>query len=131
MVIVSIVVDPEFGCRLDAVAEKGPVWIADTPTNRPAAELWWLEHYPYSQPDRVTTFRVAPDASPEQWCLDVLPTVDLHFGAYDDRPPRYDVIEIRGTPPTAALRACLAENGYDQIIELTDGFRASRPERGH
>jgi hypothetical protein len=35
---VAIVIDPNFGDRLGAIAEQMPVWIADTPANRVVAE---------------------------------------------------------------------------------------------
>jgi len=127
-VTVIIIVDPDFGARLDASAMRGPVWIADTPVNRPAAELWWRTH-PDSKPEAVTTFRVTPGAPPDQWCLDIIPIVDMHFGAFDDRLPTYNAVEISGTKPTPALIALLAESGYDQISDLEGGFRAGRGAR--
>jgi hypothetical protein len=127
-VIVSIVVDPDFGQRLDGIAERGPVWIAATPANCAAAERWWRAHYPYREHEGVTTFVVAPSASAEQRCLDVLPTVDLHYGAYDDNPPSYDAVQVLGAQPTPELIDFLAENGYTEIRAWPGGFRAGRIE---
>jgi hypothetical protein len=128
-VIVSIVVEPGFGERLDEVAARGPVWIADTPTNRSAAERWWRAHYPYSEYEGVTTFLVNPAASPDDWCIEVLPTVDMHYGAYDDNAPTYDTVEIWGATPTPALVRLLGTNGYTRINDHAGGFRASRDSR--
>ena len=125
-VTVSIVVDPEFGQRLDEIANDGPVWIAATPANRAAAERWWRAHYPYEEHEGVTTFLVAHDRSAEQRCLDVLPTVDLHYGAYDDNAPSYDAVQVWGARPVPELIEFLAENGYAKIEEWSGGFRASR-----
>ena len=36
--VVGIVVDPAFGERLHAIIGRMPVWVADTPPNRAAAE---------------------------------------------------------------------------------------------
>lgn len=128
-VIVYIVVDPEFGDRLGEVAMKGPVWIADTTSNRAAAERWWTSRAPPDESPGVTSFLVATGEAPEQWCEDILPTVDLHYGAYDAYPPTYDAVEIRGAIPTTRLLAHLATNGYHQITRTLDGFRAGRDPR--
>ena len=49
-----------------------------------------------------------------------------HFGAYDDQPPSYDIISIRGASPNDELRQILREDGYSEIVLTVDGFRASR-----
>jgi hypothetical protein len=36
---VGVVVDPNFGERVEALAEQMPVWIVDTPVNRGAVEI--------------------------------------------------------------------------------------------
>ena len=125
-VTLSIVVDPDVGQRLDEIAADGPVWIAATPANRAAAERWWRARYPYREHEGVTTFIVAPDKSAEERCLDVLPTVDLHYGAYDDHAPSYDAVQVWGARPIPELTDFLAENGYVEISEWPGGFRASR-----
>ena len=128
-VIVNVVVDPEFGDRLNEIATRGPVWIAATATNRAAAERWWSAHYPPSEFEAVTTFLVASGRSPEEWCEEVLPTVDLHYGAYDDNPPMYDAVDIWGAIPTSPVLEHLATNGYRHITRTPSGFRAGRDPR--
>ena len=128
-VIVNIVVDPQFGERLEEIASRGPVWIAATPTNRAAAERWWNAHSPPAELEGVTTFLVEPGESPEDWCLQVLPTVDMHFGAYDDNAPLYDAAAVWGAKPVAALLELLAANGYTRVTSMPDGFLASRNVR--
>ena len=128
-VIVSIVVDPAFGDQLGEVAARGPVWIAATEMNRAAAERWWSAHPSPATCEGVTTFLVGIEESPEAWCAEVLPTVDMHYGAYDDNSPTYDAVDVLGTAPTPALRQLLAATGYTSIAALPSGFRASRAVR--
>jgi hypothetical protein len=45
---VRIVVDREFGEQLARLPRGEPVWIVDTPTNKPVVELLWKE-----RPDEV------------------------------------------------------------------------------
>jgi hypothetical protein len=128
-VTVNIVVDAEFGDRLTEIAARGPVWIADTATNRPAAERWWNAHSPPDEFEGVTTFLVAAGQTPEEWCGDVLPSVDMHYGAYDDNPPMYDAVDVWGAIPTSPIVEHLAANGYRHITRTSGGFRASRDLR--
>jgi hypothetical protein len=125
-VIVSIVVDPVFGSRLEEAAARGPVWIAATTANRAAAERWWTCHYPYTEFEAVTTFLVSPDYAPEEACAEILPTVDLHYGAHDDNAPMYDAVDVWGAKPVPALTEHLTANGYIHVTPLVAGFRASR-----
>jgi hypothetical protein len=125
-VVVNIVVDPEFGDRLSEVAERGPVWIAATATNRAAAERWWNAHHPAGEFEGVTTFLVAPGDAPEQWCEEVLPTVDLHYGADDENAPMYDAVDVWGAIPTSPLLKHLGANGYRHVTRTASGFRAGR-----
>jgi hypothetical protein len=128
-VIVSIIVEPQFGERLSEVASRGPVWIAATPTNRAAAEAWWNTHARPGEFEGVTTFLVNAEETPEAWCAEILPTVDMHYGAYDDNAPTYDAVDVLGAAPTRRLTGLLATTGYTRISALSDGFRASRDVR--
>jgi hypothetical protein len=128
---VAIVVDPAFGARLDALAERLHVWVADTPTNRSAAERLWRLHPPTGTSrdlERgVTTFNVEPSHSPEQWCAAIVGTVDEHHGGFAHNPPVSE-LEVYGAPPTPEVRAAFAAYGFDEIAATPGGFRAkSRP----
>ena len=123
--VVSIVVDPEFGERLTALAERGPVWIADTPSNRSAAEVWRRKPGRPTCEDRVTTFRINTVAAPEQWVADILSTVELHHGGFDNKPPSYGTLEVWGASLSASLRALLTTAGYADLSSFPGGFRAS------
>ena len=119
---VAIVVDPNFGERLELLATHMPVWIADTPTNRTCAESLWSRadaHCP-----TVTTFRTNGDDSAE-WCRAILPQVELHHGEYSQS-PAFDSIEVFGAGATPNLRDALSEYGFTISSERPDGFRAVR-----
>jgi hypothetical protein len=65
-------------------------------------------------------FRRAPGSG-------LLPTVDLHYGAYDDNAPSHDAVQVWGAwRPIPELIEFLAKNGYAGISEWSGGFRASR-----
>lgn len=116
---VAIVVDPNFGERLMSLADRMPVWIADTPTNRTVAESVWSR-----EGSNVTTFRVAGDDAAE-WCRAILPQVDLHHGEYSQA-RAFDSIEVFGAGANTKLRDALSQYGFTISSERPDGFRAVR-----
>jgi hypothetical protein len=122
---VTIVVDPEFGDRLYAVAKETPVWIVDTPLNRAAAEFVRAQNPEHRPPSDVTTFQVDRDSTPEEWCANILGAVDLHHGEYSDDPP-YTVVEVIGAPLTVKLRQAFSEYELNAFVERAAGFQASR-----
>ncbi|MGH9872858.1 MAG: hypothetical protein ACRD9S_10380 [Pyrinomonadaceae bacterium] len=105
---VTIVVDPEFGDRLYAVAKETPVWIVDTPVNRAAAEVVRAQNSEQCHQSGVTTFQMERNSTPEEWCANILGAVDLHHGEYSHDPP-YAVVEVIGAPLTVRLRQAFGE----------------------
>lgn len=125
---VAIVVDPEFGNRLLDVADRSPVWVADTEGNRAAAAIPRPRGSgSHTAVGAVTTFTVDPAASLESWCIDVLGDIDLHHGPYSHT-PGYSAVEICGVEPSPALLAALAEYRLTTISRIAGGFRASTPD---
>lgn len=123
--IVTIVVDPEFGDRLYAVAKETPVWIVDTPANRAAAEVVRAQNPEQHHPSGVTTFQIGRNSTPEEWCANILGAVDLHHGEYSHESP-YEVVEVIGTPLTIRLRQAFSEYELSAFVERAAGFQASR-----
>jgi len=122
---VTIVVDPEFGDRLYAVAKETIVWIVDTPLNRAVAEFVRAQNPEQRHLSGVTTFQVERNATPEEWCATILRAVDLHHGQYSHDPP-YAVVEVVGAPLTIRLRQAFSEYELNAFVERAAGFQASR-----
>jgi hypothetical protein len=122
--VVAVVVDPAFGERLRELPPGVPVWVADTPANRAAAQRLWRGRRERTHLDGVTTFEVEPGRTPAEWCAAVLGQVDLHHGEYSHAPP-YAAVEVIGAEPTAELRAALAQYGLTEVTPRPGGFRAS------
>ncbi len=126
---VALVVDPAYGDRLGALAVAMPVWIADTPTNRAAAEALWRRapsSIPHTASGAITTFQVQPSESRSAWARSILGDIDLHHGEYSHMPP-YSALEVIGTEVTDDLREALSEYGLTEVESREDGFRASTP----
>jgi len=120
---VGIIVDPEFGERLHALAARMPLWVADTPANRAAAEANRRTHPAAFDGMGVTTIRIDPEEEPAEWAAEVLSLVLEHHGEYAQDPP-VSVLEFIGTEPTPALRELLAEYGFSVVQPIAAGFRA-------
>jgi hypothetical protein len=123
---VFVVVDRDYGQRLAALAQIGPVWIVDTPANRTVAQQIWAAAPNRSHLEGITTFKVPEDDSPEDILIYELGTIDLHHGSYSANPP-YTVLDVIGTAITARLKAELAQFGFNEFQETLQGFCAVRP----
>jgi len=123
---VFVVLDREYGQRLAELAQTGPVWIVDTPANRPAAKQIWAANPNRSHLDGITTFKFEEGSSSEDILIDQLDTIDLHHGTYSANPP-YTILDVIGTAITAKLKTELSEFGFDEFQETPQGFRAVRP----
>jgi hypothetical protein len=123
---VFVVVDREYGERLGKLAQTGPVWIVDTPTNRTVAQQIRAANPSRSHLDGVTTFKFGETSSSEDILINELDAIDLHHGVYSANPP-YTVLEVIGTGITARLKAELSDFGFDDFQETDQGFRAMRP----
>ncbi|HEY7236092.1 MAG TPA: hypothetical protein VH539_18180 [Gemmatimonadaceae bacterium] len=123
---VAIVVDPDFGERLRAVVARLPAWIVYTEANRRIAEQIWAEGgaTDHTQPGGLTTIRVDPTKSREEWCAGILWSVAGHHDAYSHN-PGYSAIEVFGAEPTPALTQALAEYKLTELRPFPGGFTAS------
>ncbi len=122
---VCIVVDPDFGERLASLPLGVPVWIVDTPANKPVAQRLWKECPQHDHLTGITTFDFCADASREDNLIDELETIDLHHGSYSTDPP-YTQIEGFGTPLSDKIKARLADYGFDDFSPTPTGFLAIR-----
>ncbi|HEY0140098.1 MAG TPA: hypothetical protein VGF48_04325 [Thermoanaerobaculia bacterium] len=113
----TIVLDREFGDRLEKLAFQRPVWIVESSANRTAAEAAWLRSSEWPQIS-VTVFRPLPDAPSKGDWEAFLAQLALH-----DPVTSMDFV---GAPLTLPLRAALTEAGFGEIVEGGDGFRARR-----
>jgi hypothetical protein len=116
---VYAVADPAFGERLALLPPGSPVWIIDTPANKPVAERIWRERPGESHLDGITTFRVSSD-SPEENLLGELATIDFHHGPY------YSRVEVIGAPVSEKIEAAMAEYGIAEFHAEGDRFEAIR-----
>ena len=126
---VAIVVTPDIGGALTALADRVHVWLADTPANHAAAETYRRTHPTHSLERGVTTFRIADSDSPEAQVVQILGDLNLHHGE-DSHTPPWDGLEIYGAAPSPTVRDALAAFGVDEIHPTPGGFRCKRSAAG-
>ncbi|HTS12932.1 MAG TPA: hypothetical protein VMH00_12500 [Candidatus Limnocylindrales bacterium] len=124
---VCVVVDRNFGERLAGLPRGVPVWIVDTPSNKPVAQRLWKERPDENHLTGITTFDDMEASSPEELLIAKLDSIDLHHGAHSADPP-YAVLEVLGTRLTDRAKHALAAYGFDEFHEDPSGFRAMRLE---
>jgi hypothetical protein len=122
---VALVLDPNFGEKLELLAYQSHVWIIDTPHNQAIAIKYWHTHPHDKTETGITTFKFSTDKTLEELCLGMLDTIDLHHGEYSSNPP-YSNLEIVGLPKSEALQSALEELGFKVFEPTAAGFRALR-----
>jgi hypothetical protein len=125
---VYVVVDPDFGERLVSLPPGVPVWIVDTPVNKPVAQRLWRERPQVNPLTGITTYNFSGDASPEENLLKELDTIDLHHGSYSANPP-YTRMEVFGARLSDKIKFALADYGFHEFSPTTGGFVATRQVR--
>jgi hypothetical protein len=112
--VVGIVVDPEFGDRVDELLGRMPIWMADTEANHGAAVRVQTARVQSDTVDptafgALTTFSINTDSTPGSWCIGILDTVAGHHDRYSHS-RGYSGLEIYGAEPSPTLLAALAES---------------------
>jgi hypothetical protein len=121
---VAIVVDPEYGAALQALASRMPVWVVDSPVNRSAIEAEWTRRRRDGAEREVTVFRMIEGLSPAEHVAGLLGTIEEHHGPFSQSPP-FERLEVFGTTADAALTSAILEAGGSPPVATADGFRTT------
>jgi hypothetical protein len=116
--IVTVVLDREFGDRLEPLAFRNPVWIVESDTNRYAAAM--ASHKAVDWPQiSVTVFKFPAEPTTDEW-VSLIKQLDIAG------PRPFDVVVVMGSELTAAILAAFREVGFDKIEDTAEGVRATR-----
>ncbi|MGO8999015.1 MAG: hypothetical protein ACLQVI_37285 [Polyangiaceae bacterium] len=111
---VTLVSDPTIGDGLEFVEQ--PLWVADSPANRPVVERLWSR--PGRDPTGVTLI-TALGPTPEATCIETLPAIDEHH-------PRWTELVVIGVVATARVRDAFAPYGPGAFVDSPGGFAFMR-----
>jgi hypothetical protein len=114
---VYVILDPEYGQNIAALAVGAKVWLVDSPANRTA----WNEREPCSLNSAI--FKTSDSNARAENLLAELPNIEDHFGPYSSSIP-YRVLEVIGLSLAADMESALRAHGFDGFVTTTDGFEA-------
>jgi hypothetical protein len=115
---VTLVVDPNFGDRAAPLAEVGPLWMIDSPANRPVMEALWARAEGQPSND-LTLINAVRGRSAEDTVVESIGTADEHH-------PNWTVFEIVGITVTERILAMLSRLADGTVQNLPLGFIFSR-----
>ena len=118
---VALVLDPEFGIRLEALAKEMPVWVISSQTNLHAVEL----ARPQLEEGRVTTILTRPDEGPRALLARALYAIDEHHGRTSQSIP-YSSLLVHGVSEQMLPSELISELGFKSIITTSEGFIAKK-----
>ena len=121
---VHVIVAADYGESLRSLPSDEPVWVADTSINKPIIKSIWAARTAVPR-GGITSFKVAPDGTPEDWLLGILDMVELHHGEHSQKPP-FSALRVTGASLSTHLRVELEEWGFHRFEDSTDGFVAYR-----
>ena len=120
---VAIVLDPDYGARLFALAERHPVWIVDSSANRPAIEAVWTQRRQERAERELNVFRAIEGLTAEDHVVALLRSVDAAHGPAAQDPP-FGLLLVEGATLSDALNAALLARGASRTERTATGFRA-------
>ena len=128
---VIVVVDPNYGDRIEAAAQTAPVWAVASLVNRAACERIWAAHRTVDHRERgaVTCYDATDQEDRLGNLLTVLPTLEEHHGEIHDHHfsfPNGFTLRVLGLTPTETATSALKELGFSAFFGLAEGFDASK-----
>ena len=129
MTNVIVIVDPNYGDRIETAAQTAPVWTVSSFVNKAACERIWAAQriLDYRKARGVTFYEINDQEDRLGNLLAVLPTLEEHHGEIRDDQfsfPNGFVLEVVGLTPTETVTSTLKEFGFFALVGSTEGFSA-------
>jgi hypothetical protein len=116
----AVVLDPEFGERMQSLVERMPIWAINSTTNQAAAEWMWEKEEGTRK--RITLFDVPDFPLDTQEFIGVLASIDGERSKHG-APPVRD-LEVIGMELFPDLNGALLEFGFEKVETTVSGFKA-------
>ena len=117
---VALVVDPEYGERLQGLVERMPIWALNSTSNRAATE--WLWEKDPEMRRRITLFDVPDFPVDTQEFIGIVASIAAQRTKHS-LPPVSDV-EVIGMELYPDLNGALLEFGFQTLESTVSGFKA-------
>lgn len=119
-VSLAVVLDPEYGERLQGLVERMPIWALNSTTNRAAAE--WIWEKEEAARKRITLFDVTDYPLDTQDFIGVLASIEGERKKHGA--PAVRDLEVIGMELFPDLNGALLEFGFQTIETTVSGFKA-------
>ena len=116
---VALVLDPQFGDRIDELARRMPVWILNDPANSQAVAR------ARAAGASITTFDRKPNESMQDLFLRTAYNIEEHHGTGAGS-PSYDTLEVHGMPAASCPPRIQADLGFKTVTDAHWGFVARK-----
>lgn len=115
---VALILDPDFGQRIERLAQEMPVWVLSSRLNDPA-----IESARSILKDRSSITSFVPKGAPGRpaVCDQVLYDIDEHHGPWSSSPP-YEGLLVFGAVPADFSPATMEELGLEPAGVEKDAF---------
>jgi hypothetical protein len=131
MVNLFVVVDPDYGDRLEAQVQGAPVWVVSTERNKAVCERLWKNHprTDHREQGAITSYAILNSEDRLGNLLNILPELETHHGEYEDQGPVFAkgfVLEVIGLAFSDDAIAQLREFGFTSFTATAEGFQACK-----
>ena len=119
---VALVLDRDYGEKLNELAPSMAVWIIDSPANKDVAQGLWDIH---PEPEHLITTFKGPSVVDDTCFEGLMDNIELHHGHCSQAPP-FRELEVFGLTPTPTVEQVLLAFGFALKETTTTGFLAER-----
>jgi hypothetical protein len=126
-----VVVDPNYGDRLETATQIAPVWVVAAVKNKAVCNRLWNANPAgdHRKKGAITCYETGDVEDRLANLLNILPTLEEHHGEIrDDRFlfPDGFVLEVIGLTLVNSVINALREFGFSSFSEIPDGFQACK-----
>ena len=124
-----LVVDPNYGDRLERAADIAPLWVVASVDNKAACKRLWSAQPTDDHRDKgaVTCYEVGDTEDRFGNLVNIIPTLEEHHGETRDARfsfPKGFILEVIGLKPADSVTNALREFGFSSFSETANGFHA-------
>lgn len=119
-----VVLDPNYGERLDTATHISPVWVVASVHNKAACKRLWSAHTTsdHTKKGAITCYDVSDAEDRFANLLNVLPDLELHHGEFSEG----FTLEVIGLKLTDSVISTLRELGFSNFSKTPEGFHVCK-----
>jgi hypothetical protein len=124
---IHVIVDASSGERIRDLPIEEPRWVVESADNLPIVQALWRERKTTNHLEGITSFKVDSKATPEDWLVSELSSIELHHGEFSHNPP-WSVLNVIGVRWSERISSELGQFGFTEHVDTAIGFEAKRKQ---